>query len=347
MPLKIKEQYYRDRYLTINQGLRGENKKESQDNQTSSRTKFVKRAPKKCTAATCSKFLSPSASQQAPTSDPSHSSTPDLSKQTSWQAYTRPYSKQKQHTPLLMPADINSYTSQAECVPCSDRSRAPSLEANPQQELFDFEASVTNPVYASSENLDSRLFNFSHEFSILFPSTAPPIRSMSPIIPPPNESLPRGVDAHGHTALHRAAIHGHESVLAVLLQAGADPTLPDSTGLTPLHLATKTGHIRGVQLLLSGVSQPWNIIRQATYTGETALHLAVQARQSRMVRLLLEHSARAINFQDWLGRTALHMACESNQHDIVDMLVQAGAKLDIRDFEGQSLLHSVCMGGSV
>ncbi|KAJ5214973.1 hypothetical protein N7468_010652 [Penicillium chermesinum] len=162
--------------------------------------------------------------------------------------------------------------------------------------------------------------------------------------PESNGSSPRSFDSHGHTALHRAALYGHESVLAVLLQAGADHTLPDSTGLTPLHLATKQGHISVVNLLLTSDPQPWNIVSQVTHTGESALHLAVQAKQPAVLRVLLEHSGRVVNAQDWLGRTALHMACESNQQELVEMLVQAGAQLDIRDFEGQPLLHSACMG---
>ena len=189
-------------------------------------------------------------------------------------------------------------------------------------------------------------YHSSAETGILGHGSTPPISSAARLTPPGSTSPPRSTDAHGHTALHRAALHGHKSVLAVLLQAGADPTLPDSSGLTPLHLATQQGHTQEVQLLLSsGSSQPWEVIRQVTHTGETALHLAVLAGQPAVLRILLEHSTRAVNFQDWLGRTALHMACESNQSKCVEMLVQAGAQLDIRDFEGQSLLHSICMGG--
>lgn len=157
-------------------------------------------------------------------------------------------------------------------------------------------------------------------------------------------STTRGPDgAHGHTALHRAALYGHESVLAVLLQAGADPALPDSTGFTPLHLAAQQGHAGVVRLLLSS-SPPRDLISWVTRKGETALHIAVQAQQPGVVRVLIEHSARAVNDQDWWGRTALHMACESNQQELVEMLVYAGAQLDIPDFEGQTRVYDACIG---
>lgn len=166
--------------------------------------------------------------------------------------------------------------------------------------------------------------------------------------PESSNSAPRGTEAaHGHIALHRAALYGNESVLAVLLQAGADPTLSDSAGLTPLYLAAQHGHAGVVQLLLASGSRPHDRVSQVTHTGETVLHLAVQAQQPVVVRILLEHSACAVNNQDWWGRTPLHLACESNQQELVEMLVHAGAQLDIRDFEGQAVLHSACMGADL
>ena len=47
---------------------------------------------------------------------------------------------------------------------------------------------------------------------------------------------PRG---EGRTSLHVAAEHGHESNVDVLVEAGANLTLRDHLGLTPLDLAEK------------------------------------------------------------------------------------------------------------
>lgn len=253
---------------------------------------------------------------------------------------------QQEPTPPLLPSDIQTYTSTLDNVGLSNRNCSRSPEGESHQGFFDLEASISEPIYSNPHLIEPGPFNPPTDGNIVGSSSAPSM-PMSRLTPPGSASPPRGVDAHGHTALHRAALHGHESVLAVLLQAGADPALPDSTGLTPLHLATQQGHIRGVQLLLSSTPRPWDIIRQVTHTGETALHLAVQSKQPAVARLLLDHSTRDVNCQDWLGRTALHMACESNQHELVEVLVQAGAQLDIRDFEGQTLLHSACMAGSL
>ena len=47
---------------------------------------------------------------------------------------------------------------------------------------------------------------------------------------------PRG---EGRTSLHVAAEHGHESNVEVLVESGANLTLRDHLGLTPLDLAEK------------------------------------------------------------------------------------------------------------
>ena len=47
---------------------------------------------------------------------------------------------------------------------------------------------------------------------------------------------PRG---EGRTSLHVAAEHGHEGNVEVLVEAGANLTIRDHLGLTPLDLAEK------------------------------------------------------------------------------------------------------------
>ena len=51
---------------------------------------------------------------------------------------------------------------------------------------------------------------------------------------------PRG---EGRTSLHVAAEHGHEANVEVLVEAGANLTLRDHLGLTPLDLAEKVNII--------------------------------------------------------------------------------------------------------
>ncbi|KAJ7180237.1 ankyrin repeat-containing domain protein [Mycena crocata] len=57
-------------------------------------------------------------------------------------------------------------------------------------------------------------------------------------------------NVHGKTALHIAALKGHEELVRMLCDFGADVDLSDNKGNTPLHYASSWGHIPVVQLLI-------------------------------------------------------------------------------------------------
>ncbi|KAJ7179007.1 ankyrin repeat-containing domain protein [Mycena filopes] len=57
-------------------------------------------------------------------------------------------------------------------------------------------------------------------------------------------------NVHGKTALHIAALKGHEELVRMLCDFGADVDLSDNKGNTPLHYASSWGHIPIVQLLI-------------------------------------------------------------------------------------------------
>jgi ankyrin repeat protein len=61
-----------------------------------------------------------------------------------------------------------------------------------------------------------------------------------------------GVSKIGKTALHYAAAAGHTQVIALLLDHGADPTLKDNQGSTPLDLARAGGKTAAVEALFPG-----------------------------------------------------------------------------------------------
>ena len=50
----------------------------------------------------------------------------------------------------------------------------------------------------------------------------------------------------GQTALYLAAKQGNEDAVATLLEAKAQPYIPDCKGLTPLHIAAYVGNVRSV-----------------------------------------------------------------------------------------------------
>ncbi|EPS26286.1 hypothetical protein PDE_01222 [Penicillium oxalicum 114-2] len=254
--------------------------------------------------------------------------------------------QQQQRTPPPLPTDFNPYHAHLDHSSFLGGSwNAPLLEENRHHGHFQLSTPVDEQqLCLTPDKLQASPFapSSTDTASLLgLPSRQSPDNGN--LIP----STADGSISRGHTALHRAALHGHGQVLTVLLRAGADPTIPDNTGLTPLHFAAQNGHTSLVQQLLASTPPNRDLVRQATRMGETALHLAVQARQTTMVQVLLDHAPHVVNDQDLQGRTALHLACESNQQGLVDILVHAGAQLDIRDFTGQTLLHSACMGANL
>jgi hypothetical protein len=56
-------------------------------------------------------------------------------------------------------------------------------------------------------------------------------------------------DSEWYTALHWATLNRHHAVVHMLLQAGADPTIPDDGGETPLCLARREEYQRCIALL--------------------------------------------------------------------------------------------------
>jgi uncharacterized protein len=78
---------------------------------------------------------------------------------------------------------------------------------------------------------------------------------------------------HRHSSLHYAVYHQSQvgPVLA-LLEAGADPCLPDVDGDTPLHGAAECGHAAQVKCLCSCGANP----RQGNNAGKTAFQVALE-----------------------------------------------------------------------
>lgn len=168
-------------------------------------------------------------------------------------------------------------------------------------------------------------------------------------------------------ALGLAARGGLDKFVVALLARGANPNGdPDGWNFTPLHAAAKYGHISTMRILLAAKA---DVDPHATNDGYTPLHEALIARKEEAVALLI--AARAdIEARDSHGRTPLHWGPFAYRrqevheyeelggpHDTyyVDagpakamvMLLNAGAKIDVVDDEGNTPLHQAAMLGSV
>ena len=103
----------------------------------------------------------------------------------------------------------------------------------------------------------------------------------------------------------KAAKSGDTAKVSALL--AADATLIDARdkdGSTPLHCATWKGHEPVVVLLLQAGADV-NAQNQNEHWGSTPLHAAAHANQTAIAQLLIDHGAE-VNAKDLAGQTPMH-----------------------------------------
>lgn len=115
------------------------------------------------------------------------------------------------------------------------------------------------------------------------------------------------LDEDGATAFLRASQSGDVPLMKLLLEFGADPHINTELGVTPLAVAAGIGWVEGV-------------------TSEWSTEQTVEA-----VKLLIELGIDP-NYQANTGRTALHGAGHKGSTEVARVLVEAGGRLDVRDF---------------
>ncbi|PWA20113.1 hypothetical protein CCH79_00017679, partial [Gambusia affinis] len=124
------------------------------------------------------------------------------------------------------------------------------------------------------------------------------------------------------TPLHLAVITRQVKVAEVLLRAGADPTLVDKDGRSPLHLAALAGDTATLRLLLAHLGEHHaHLVNTPDYHGLQPLHLAVRRDGERCLRLLVEGGAKINAAELKSGNTPLHLAVRENLFKVACTLI--------------------------
>ncbi|CEO61082.1 Putative Ankyrin repeat protein [Penicillium brasilianum] len=142
-------------------------------------------------------------------------------------------------------------------------------------------------------------------------------------------------------ALHLAAFNGHEQEVQSLIGVNTgDVNEPDDTRTYAVVWASLNGHEKVVQLLLDCGA---DINAQGGFYGD-ALKAACSEGHHRIAQLLLERGAN-VNVQGGQYGNALQAACSKGQADIVLLLLDCGADINAQGGYYGNALQAACSGG--
>lgn len=183
------------------------------------------------------------------------------------------------------------------------------------------------------------------------------------------------MDRFGSTPLMKACLFGHVEVVEVLIEAKALLNAEDVEGFSPLHLALLQGHMEIAMLLLAsgarclptaeGISPlamlfptyrqvdtktVFEKILARTDVNErygrhrqSLLHIVLMSYSgdhcARRLRTLLKEDSTDVNVLNRMGQSPLFYAVHFGDLKIVQRLLKAGAKAEIKDKLGNTVLH--------
>ena len=138
-------------------------------------------------------------------------------------------------------------------------------------------------------------------------------------------------DNRGWTPLMRAAFHGRDEILTLLIEHDADVNAIDLGGNSALHWAAFGGHINCIKQLIEHRAN----ISASNYVGWTPLMQAVARNHLLAAALLIDSGVNLDTIADD-GYTALHKAAALGYSDIVELLLEQGADKNIKAINGET-----------
>lgn len=136
----------------------------------------------------------------------------------------------------------------------------------------------------------------------------------------------------GTTALHQAAEEGQAEIARLLVEHGANVHLSTQFGMDPLFLAVKSKNVEIVKLMLEREANP-NLKRAED--PPTPLHWAAKERDIEVMRTLLEAGAE-VDMTDWEGNTPLFFVVEADDLEATKLLLSYGASIRIQRRDGDT-----------
>ncbi|MDR1236023.1 MAG: ankyrin repeat domain-containing protein [Holosporaceae bacterium] len=163
------------------------------------------------------------------------------------------------------------------------------------------------------------------------------------------KKLVKSIDGRGDTLLHCVRSCNKKNRVDLLLKNGADVTVRNKFGWTPLYCAVRARDKEMMELLLKGAAGK-KLVGVADRDGVTPLHLAVSTEDKEMVELLLRNAEKGlintvVNAADRDGVTPLHLAVGTEDKEMVELLLRNTEKglintvVNAADKKGVTPLH--------
>ncbi|XP_060762606.1 transient receptor potential cation channel subfamily A member 1a [Neoarius graeffei] len=144
------------------------------------------------------------------------------------------------------------------------------------------------------------------------------------------------------SALHFAAEYGRINTCHRLLETMTDTRLlneGDEKGMTPLHLASRGGHVKVVELLLRK-----GALFHSDYKGWSCLHHSAAEGYTQTMDSLLISNIKLLDKADADGNTALHLAARAGHVAAVRLLLSRGAQILLNRSDA-TFLHEAIHSG--
>lgn len=155
--------------------------------------------------------------------------------------------------------------------------------------------------------------------------------------------LSRGADVNEQTSskrttLHLAAQNRHDAIVETLLKAGADANTTNEAGWTPLALCRTPKSLSA--LIARGAD-----VDRTNRDGWLPLHVFLEVSAADLIKIIMDHGA-TFNSVTKNGRPPIFSAIHSDGIDSLQLAFDYGAKLDVHNLEGDTLLDYAIQKGN-
>ncbi|CAG5132852.1 unnamed protein product [Candidula unifasciata] len=145
------------------------------------------------------------------------------------------------------------------------------------------------------------------------------------------------------TPLMLACTKRSESIVTMLLKAGADPRLRNKDGWNSFHIACREGHLDVVLALYDSCPDVWNT---KSNNLRTPLHTAALHGHKDLVLWMLQNCHYRRDERDSCGTTPLMDACRVGHIDVAQLLIEYHmADVSLKDKTGRQAIHHAAQTG--